>query len=112
MMLSVTLLVNLDGLNSTFRSEHRMVLIDLGSFANQALAKHADVLVIVRRRFALRHGITPFPMFIHDGIKQIGWLRSEICTDLLSAFFFLSLAFGVGVVGYKGVRIVNRQAIT
>jgi hypothetical protein len=37
---------------------------------------------------------------------------SEVCTDLLAAFFFLSLAFGVGVVGYKGVRIVNRQAIT
>jgi len=37
---------------------------------------------------------------------------SEVCTDLLAALFFLSLAIGVGVVGYKGVGIVNRQAIT
>ena len=37
---------------------------------------------------------------------------SEICADLPAALFFLSFAFGVGVVGYKGVRIVNWQAIT
>src|SRR5262245_29315973 len=55
-MLSVTLFVNLDGLNSAFRPEHGVVLIDLGAFANWALTEGAGLLVIIRRRFALRHG--------------------------------------------------------
>jgi hypothetical protein len=39
--LSVTLLVNFDGFNSAFRSEHGMVLIDLVAFANRSLTKGA-----------------------------------------------------------------------
>lgn len=46
-MLYVALLVNLDGFNPAFRFEFRMVLIDFGAFADQALAERADVLVIV-----------------------------------------------------------------
>src|SRR2546426_6746771 len=111
-MLSVAQFVNLDGFNSALRSEHRMVLIDLGAFANRSLAEGAGFLVIVRRRFALRHGITPFLCSFTTGLSRSDGCVSEVCTDLLAAFFFLSLVFGVGVVGYKGVRIVNRQAIT
>jgi hypothetical protein len=37
---------------------------------------------------------------------------SEVCTDLPAAFFFLSRSFYAGGTGYKGVRIVNWQAIT
>jgi len=46
------------------------------------------------------------------GLSRSDSCVSEVCTDLLAAFFFLSLAFGVGVVFYEGVRIVNWQAIT
>src|SRR6266511_1386547 len=111
-MLSVTRLVNLDGFNSTFRPGHRMVLMDLCAFANRALTEAAGLLVIIRRRFALRHGITPFLCSFAMGLSRSDGCVSEICTDLLAAFFFQSLAFGVGVVCYKGVGIVNRQAIT
>jgi|SRR6266545_2710542 len=111
-MLSVALLVNLDGFNSALRSEHGVVSIDLGAFANRSLTEGAGLLVIIRRRFALRHGITPFLCSLAMGLSRSDGYVSEICTDLLAAFFFLSLAVGVGVVGYKGVRIVNWQAIT
>jgi len=111
-MLSVTPLVNLDGFDSAFRSEHSVVLINLGASANRSLTEIAGFLVIVRRRFALRHGITPFLCSDTMGSSRSDVCVSEVCTDLLAAFFFLLPAFRAGVVGYEGVRIVNWQALT
>jgi hypothetical protein len=46
------------------------------------------------------------------GLSRSDGCVSEVYTELPAALFFLSFAFGVGLLGYKGVRIVNWQAIT
>jgi hypothetical protein len=74
-MLSVTLLVNLDGFNSAFRSEHRVVLIDFGAFANRSLTAERRFSCDCPKTIGASTWNHSLPMFIRDGIKQIGWLR-------------------------------------
>jgi hypothetical protein len=111
-MLSVALLVNFDGFNSAFRSEHGVMLIDLGAFANRALTAERRSSWDCPKTICASTWNHSLPMFYTMGLSRSDGCVSEVCTDLLAAFFFPSLASGVGVVGYKGVGIVNRQAIT
>jgi hypothetical protein len=73
--LSVTLLVNFDGFNSAFRSEHGVVLIDLGAFANWALTAGRRSSCDYPKTICASTWNHSLPMFIHDGVKQIGQLH-------------------------------------
>ena len=74
-MLSVTMLVNLDGFDSAFRSEHSVVLIDFGAFANRSLTAERRFSCDCPKTIGASTWNHSLPMFRHDWVKQIGWLR-------------------------------------